>query len=619
MKKVHGAMIKTKLMSLCLLASIALAGCDGSSTLSVEDHLARAQELLDKADFRGSVVELKNVLQKEPDNVNARVLLAEVYAEVGDANSAEKEISRAIELGANNLKAREILGRTLILKRKFSKVLLDFTAESSDSSAKIAVVNLLRGDAYHGLWKNVDADDAYNVAIKAYRKDINEDRPHLKLTESAEYVDAIIGLANIAIRRKLWPVARKHIENALSVSPNDPEALAAKGEIAFKLGSTEESEEAYQTAYDVKPYNLEFQIGIARAQLANNKVDEAIKNLEAVRKHFPNDVIANQYRGLAALQNEDAESAKEFADNILKIAPDYYPAHLIAGAANFGLRNFEQANVFLSRFVAHAPNNLNARKMLGLTQLNLRRGNDALATLQPLSDENPNDTKILNVLAQAAITAGDLNKAGAYYQKVLEVNPANPEAHLKLAVTKLMGGDRPTGIKGLKDSLDQYPSFLKGQYVLADVYLQEREFDKSIEIARELQSADPEIPDPHISEGLAQIGKKSWPEAIASFERAKKLSPGHVGASYGIADIYIRTNKPEKTREIYKDLLAEKPGHYLTMMRWVGLETKEGNDKRVSALLQQTIAANPSAIPPRLLAAQELLHANRPLKVVCPH
>ena len=613
---VSGKKFKTKIITLCLLISFGFAGCDGSSNLSVEEHLERAQELLDNADFRGSVIELKNALQEDPNNEAARILLAEVHAEVGDGESAKKEIQKAIALGASGLRVQEVKGRAYILTQKFNELLQEFTIDKNFTAARRAIIAQLRGDAYFGLGNNVAANTSYRLAIKAYNIDINKERPHLKLTEPIEYIDALVGLAKVAIRRNLWTEAKETIEKALKIAPNDPESLAASAEISFKQGKYEESEIAYKLAFQHKPYDLLNQIGLARTQISLKKYDDATENLEAVRKHFPDHVITNQYRSLIALQLGDFETAKLFSDRMLKVAPDYIPAHLLAGTANYGLGNFEQANIFLSRFLSTSPKNIHARTLLGVTQLRLRRAEDAFATLQPLSEERSKHSITMNLIATAAVQSGDLTTASAYFQKAVDARPNDSEAWRQLALSKIARGDRDGGIKDLQDSIDRTPSYLRGKYTLMDLFLGERAYDKAIEIARELQITDSKNPAPFIGEGLAWTGKKSWKEAISAFKKAINLAPGHIGAAYGLADIHLRRNKIEDARSIYADILVKKKGHLKTILRWIGLETFLGNKKKVSELLALAILENPNAIEPKILAAQTLIEANKPVKAI---
>ena len=60
------------------------------------------------------MIELKKVLQNNPDNRDARLLLGEVSLLTGEAAAAEKELRRAQELGIPREKLIIPLGRALL-------------------------------------------------------------------------------------------------------------------------------------------------------------------------------------------------------------------------------------------------------------------------------------------------------------------------------------------------------------------------------------------------------------------------------------------------------------------------------------------------------------------------
>ena len=64
-----------------VLAALALAGCFGKDASS---YVTSARTYLAKSDYNAAIIEAKNALQKEPDNAEARVLLATSLLESGD-------------------------------------------------------------------------------------------------------------------------------------------------------------------------------------------------------------------------------------------------------------------------------------------------------------------------------------------------------------------------------------------------------------------------------------------------------------------------------------------------------------------------------------------------------
>ena len=83
--------------ALIVLAMI-IAGCSKSP----EQLLTDAKESVAAKDHPTAIVELKNLLQVDPDNVEARLMLARSSLVVADPLSAEKELARAAELGASD-------------------------------------------------------------------------------------------------------------------------------------------------------------------------------------------------------------------------------------------------------------------------------------------------------------------------------------------------------------------------------------------------------------------------------------------------------------------------------------------------------------------------------------
>ena len=100
---------------LVLGSILLLAGCDRTTP---EEHYENAREYFAAKQIRTAVIELKNALQKAPDFADARFLLAESHAELGDFPSALKEYERSLDLGQDTeevkvglLKAKVRLGR----------------------------------------------------------------------------------------------------------------------------------------------------------------------------------------------------------------------------------------------------------------------------------------------------------------------------------------------------------------------------------------------------------------------------------------------------------------------------------------------------------------------------
>jgi cytochrome c-type biogenesis protein CcmH/NrfG len=79
-------------LTICVLA---LAGCDPFQPRTDGDYVAEARKPHDRPELKAAVSELKNALQKNPDNGDARALLGRVETELGDGVGAAKQLRRA--------------------------------------------------------------------------------------------------------------------------------------------------------------------------------------------------------------------------------------------------------------------------------------------------------------------------------------------------------------------------------------------------------------------------------------------------------------------------------------------------------------------------------------------
>ena len=99
-----------KLACALLIGTAALAGC-GKDAAS---FVASAKSYIAKSDYKAAVIELKNAIQKAPENAEARYLLASALLESGDSAGAEAEVRKAIALHAPDDETYPLLARAVV-------------------------------------------------------------------------------------------------------------------------------------------------------------------------------------------------------------------------------------------------------------------------------------------------------------------------------------------------------------------------------------------------------------------------------------------------------------------------------------------------------------------------
>ena len=90
---------------------------------SPEEKMAAASASVEDGDYRAAVIQLRNVLVDNPDNIEARLALAKVMIDLADLPTAEKELQRAIDLGAAPLEIERVHLSLLAAKGDYPEVL----------------------------------------------------------------------------------------------------------------------------------------------------------------------------------------------------------------------------------------------------------------------------------------------------------------------------------------------------------------------------------------------------------------------------------------------------------------------------------------------------------------
>jgi tetratricopeptide (TPR) repeat protein len=191
---------KTPLAGLAtaLILATALAGCERQSAAELR---AEARQYQQKGETSSALIVLKNALEADPDDAEARHLLAQAYLETGDALTAEKEVRAALRLGHKAELSLPVLGRALLLQGQFQKVL--------DETEPVAAANswpellCVRGDAYLALGKLDYAKELYDQVLK----------------EQPKYAAALIGLGRVAYVNHDVELAARYAAQALAAAP----------------------------------------------------------------------------------------------------------------------------------------------------------------------------------------------------------------------------------------------------------------------------------------------------------------------------------------------------------------------------------------------------------------
>ena len=147
---------------MCFLL-LMLTACGGFG-MNDQQLLERAAEHTSNGEIQAAVIELKNVLQRSPDNAEARYRLASIYLEYEDFPAATRHFRFAGEAGWNSAESRIGLVKSMLEQDEYSAALNACVVEDAFPANAQADLTALRAVALAVLGQQENAQAALNAA-----------------------------------------------------------------------------------------------------------------------------------------------------------------------------------------------------------------------------------------------------------------------------------------------------------------------------------------------------------------------------------------------------------------------------------------------------------------------
>jgi putative PEP-CTERM system TPR-repeat lipoprotein len=591
---------KNPTLSVIAASFLALGISACSAGDSPESLIISAKNAIEKKDNKTAEIQLKNILQKA-DNAEARALLGKVYVNTGDFRSAEKELRKAIELGAKRDDLVVPLLQAMYQLGSYQKMIDDAPNLSvTDSTAKAIIASLI-AKAQIGLTRT-------EAAKKTLEEALLESPGNSQL--QATLISLRMGQGNDA-------ALKLELDKLIEKEPNSTEAYIQKGDIELAAGDLPAAKAIYIKVAQLAPSDP-----LVRAKLAAIFIDsadykQADEQIAELQKVSPNSAGTWYLKALLAYRQNKLEEARDHSLASLKGAPDYLPSIILAGNVYLALGSHESAERYARMIIERAPETLQGHRLLGATYLKMNAPERALLAIKPILDKGVQDSTLFSIAGEASLKLNDAAKASLYFEKATKIDPKDASKRTGLALSRMASGDRDKAFSELEEAVLIDTKNYQADFALIMARVRDKQFDKALEAVDRLEGKMPKSPIPHNLRGLISLAQNNESKAIISFEKALSIDPTFFASVANLATLETKAGKPQDAKKRYETLLKADPKNIQTLVALAThVQRNGGTTKEAAEYLKLAKVANPGAIPPIMALANFYLENNEPKEAI---
>ena len=572
-----------------VLATPALAAPNAES----QRYFNEARTYMEQGETAAAIIQLKNAIRADPDNVQARLDLARLYLATADAASAEKELKSARDRGLEPSQIAIPLAQAYLLHRKFEEVVAEIQPDLFVGSER-ALVHVARADAYNALGNKDAAIGEAEAAIAA-----DGQLPEARLS----YAVLLQGQGKLA-------EAEAEVDTALALAPGNPNILYQKGDILRVKGDAEGAIELFRQAIEINPRDTRARIGRSLALISLNRLDEADGEVAAVFEFDPDNAFAKYARAVIQYRENKPEQALDTLISARGI--DALPAaQLLFATLYFYQDQVETARDYIERFLRDDSDNTSANLVYAAILGRQGEFQSAIQRLEPLYEKDPDNYQVVSLLANAYLAVNELEKAAPLFDRALSLDPDNQQLLLRFVETSVSAGNPEPAVSALADRAAENPDDVSANALLVLVYMRTGELEKARVAAQQIKSNIADNGLPYNLTAAIYLAEQDFDNARAELEQALSVDEDFYPAYINLARLDRQQGRMQDAADRYRTVLQRNEGLLEAQLELAEVMRDLGDLDGALAVLGDAIEANPEAPQPLALEVDLLIRQGR--------
>jgi len=595
-----------------LVLAFLLSGCD--ALISPQHRLERARAQLDAGEWGRAAIELRKLLQADPRNAEARLLLARWSLDVGRASDAQDALERAMAAGATGRELDQLRVRMWLALNEPKAVLDSYARQKLDLPGPDRSIAIAR--AYNEL-RQPDRALATLQPLLASQVAPTDAR----LTAAEAFAQE--GRTDLALRQVDVAMAADHISWS---------APLLRGRLVERSGRFIAAEDDFGLAIQRMrastplPQRVEALAALTEVRLDQNELNEASQSEASLGKLAPDAPITQMLGGRLSLARGDYVNGIADLERLVAHAPHYVQARILLAAAQLRRGDLEQAQDNLEQVVQETPNDVLARKLLAQVRLKLSEPEDALQALIPTFGVQAMDPELYALLGEVESRVGNPNSVLEALERSLRAHPDNRTLQLSLAEA-FLSVNRPGDALELLETTDDHVEGLRRDTLLvsavtavrgplaagaevdmllaahphdsgvlnlaASFFLSQRQFDRARAILLQALTANPQDVTSLITLARVEYATGGTAAATSALRRALDADQSNLAVRIALADLLTREKAFADAQQLLEaSKTSGVPDLQFALAR---VALARGDTKQARAALDRAVALRPGS------------------------
>lgn len=573
-------------------------------------HRARAQDYIEKKQYREALIELKNVVQVTPTDAAAYyqiALLSLQFDEPSALQDAFNALHKTAALEPSNKDAQLKLGAIYLLGQKTeearyrAETILKTNPRDVDGLTLRAHSYLREGNITRGIddLKKVIELDKTNVRafidlarVYVQTKLLVEAERTLEqarkiapnsldvLLSSADYfflagqmtaaeenykqavaqlpTDATLyaKLAEFYQATRQWSAAEAALLKVTSLRPDSTKAQVLLGELYATTGAHDRAIEAFRRAVGMDPTSISARNRLIAEYLDQGHIPDAEKMVLAILEKNKNDVDGRFFNALLNLSRGQIDQAQEALRKVIADRPWFAPAHLYLGIIYGRKDELLMARQEVTEALKLDPRNVSAR--LALATVHFRDDAFDLAIEQSnlVLRANPDHAQAAMILGDSYLAKNDPEKSATILQGLAKVFPDDPQVLYRLGLLSVERGEISQALARFESALAADQKFIEPLERMAGIHLAQGRVDLAVgRVASHIQR----MPEHSALQNLYAtllVKAGSVDQAEAAYLKAISLDERNLSAYLQLGDLYRSLGRLDDAMTKYRAALA---------------------------------------------------------------